>query len=287
MLDIPHRELVELSARFSNAFRRWLDSGTPDGLTYSRLRVLEVLHCQGPAKMKTLADGLGLSARNLTTVADSLEADGLLSRVAHPTDRRATLLELTPAGMAEADEALGPRLVEISRLFDELSPTARTALARRADDARHGDGVRRHLRRMTTSDGGGARPSCSRRSSATPASTSTPTTAATSGATPRSWPPSCPPTASSGRTPTACPSGRRSSPASRAPIPRRPTLLLLGHTDVVPVNPARWSRDPFGGEIVDGEVWGRGAVDMLNQTAAMALAFADLAARADPAAAAR
>lgn len=128
VIDIPHRELVELSARFSNAFRRWLDSGTPDGLTYSRLRVLEVLHCQGPAKMKTLADGLGLSARNLTTVADSLEADGLLSRVAHPTDRRATLLELTPAGMAEADEALGPRLVEISRLFDELSPTARTAL---------------------------------------------------------------------------------------------------------------------------------------------------------------
>jgi acetylornithine deacetylase/succinyl-diaminopimelate desuccinylase-like protein len=61
--------------------------------------------------------------------------------------------------------------------------------------------------------------------------------------------------------------------------PSAPTLLLLGHTDVVPVNPARWTRDPFGGEIVEGEVWGRGAVDMLNQTAAMALAFADLAAR--------
>ena len=50
--------------------------------------------------------------------------------------------------------------------------------------------------------------------------------------------------------------------------PAAPTLLLLGHLDVVPVNPARWTRDPFGGEIVDGEVWGRGAVDMLNQTAA-------------------
>jgi acetylornithine deacetylase/succinyl-diaminopimelate desuccinylase-like protein len=55
--------------------------------------------------------------------------------------------------------------------------------------------------------------------------------------------------------------------------PEAPTLLLLGHLDVVPVNPAHWTRDPFGGEIVDGEVWGRGAVDMLNQTAAMALAF--------------
>ena len=47
----------------------------------------------------------------------------------------------------------------------------------------------------------------------------------------------------------------------------------MGHTDVVPVNPDGWSRDPFGGELVDGEVWGRGAVDMLNLTASMAVAF--------------
>jgi carboxypeptidase PM20D1 len=40
-----------------------------------------------------------------------------------------------------------------------------------------------------------------------------------------------------------------------------PTLLLMGHTDVVPVNPAGWQRDPFGGELVDGIVWGRGAID--------------------------
>jgi acetylornithine deacetylase/succinyl-diaminopimelate desuccinylase-like protein len=59
--------------------------------------------------------------------------------------------------------------------------------------------------------------------------------------------------------------------------PTAPTLLLLGHLDVVPVNAARWSRDPFGGELVAGEVWGRGAVDMLNQTSAMAIAFAALA----------
>jgi acetylornithine deacetylase/succinyl-diaminopimelate desuccinylase-like protein len=51
----------------------------------------------------------------------------------------------------------------------------------------------------------------------------------------------------------------------------------MGHTDVVPVNPDRWQRDPFGGELVDGEVWGRGAVDMLNETATMAVAFKALA----------
>src|SRR4051812_23516778 len=59
--------------------------------------------------------------------------------------------------------------------------------------------------------------------------------------------------------------------------PSAPSLLLMGHTDVVPVSPESWQRDPFGGEIVDGEVWGRGAVDMLNLTTTMAVAFRSLA----------
>jgi acetylornithine deacetylase/succinyl-diaminopimelate desuccinylase-like protein len=60
--------------------------------------------------------------------------------------------------------------------------------------------------------------------------------------------------------------------------PSAPSLCLMGHTDVVPVNPDGWSRDPFGGELIDGEVWGRGAIDMLNMTATMAVAFRQLAA---------
>jgi acetylornithine deacetylase/succinyl-diaminopimelate desuccinylase-like protein len=59
--------------------------------------------------------------------------------------------------------------------------------------------------------------------------------------------------------------------------PQAPSLLLMGHTDVVPANPDGWQRDPFGGELVDGEVWGRGAVDMLNLTASMAVATRHLA----------
>jgi acetylornithine deacetylase/succinyl-diaminopimelate desuccinylase-like protein len=60
--------------------------------------------------------------------------------------------------------------------------------------------------------------------------------------------------------------------------PDAPTLLLMGHTDVVPANADRWRRDPFGGELADGEVWGRGAIDMLNLTASMAVATRSLAA---------
>ena len=59
--------------------------------------------------------------------------------------------------------------------------------------------------------------------------------------------------------------------------PSAPALLLMGHTDVVPVTEEGWQRDPFGGELVDGEIWGRGAVDMLNLTASMAVAFRHLA----------
>lgn len=55
-----------------------------------------------------------------------------------------------------------------------------------------------------------------------------------------------------------------------------PGLVLMGHTDVVPANPEGWQRDPFGGELVDGEVWGRGAVDMLDLTATMAVAAKQL-----------
>jgi acetylornithine deacetylase/succinyl-diaminopimelate desuccinylase-like protein len=72
--------------------------------------------------------------------------------------------------------------------------------------------------------------------------------------------------------------GRRSVLATiEGSDPTAPTLLLLGHTDVVPVSPDDWREDPFGGEVIDGEVWGRGAVDMLNLTSSMAVAVRHLA----------
>jgi len=58
--------------------------------------------------------------------------------------------------------------------------------------------------------------------------------------------------------------------------PTAPTLMLMGHTDVVPVNVDGWSRDPFAAELDDGMIWGRGAVDMLNLTSTMAVAFRHL-----------
>jgi len=72
--------------------------------------------------------------------------------------------------------------------------------------------------------------------------------------------------------------GRRSVLAKiEGSDPTAPGLMLMGHTDVVPVNAETWSRDPFGGDLEDGVVWGRGAVDMLNLTASMLVAFRRLA----------
>ena len=65
-----------------------------------------------------------------------------------------------------------------------------------------------------------------------------------------------------------------------ARIPGRgdgPRLLFLSHTDVVLADPSEWSADPFGGELREGEVWGRGALDMKGQVAASAVALASLA----------
>ncbi len=59
--------------------------------------------------------------------------------------------------------------------------------------------------------------------------------------------------------------------------PSAPSICLMGRTDVVPVNPGGWDNDPFGGEIIGDEVWGRGAIDMLNLTSSMAVAFKNLA----------
>ena len=56
-----------------------------------------------------------------------------------------------------------------------------------------------------------------------------------------------------------------------------PSLALLSHTDVVLADAREWEYEPFGGDVVGGEVWGRGALDMKGEVAASAVALATLA----------
>jgi acetylornithine deacetylase/succinyl-diaminopimelate desuccinylase-like protein len=56
-----------------------------------------------------------------------------------------------------------------------------------------------------------------------------------------------------------------------------PTLAVLGHVDTVWADPDEWSRNPWSGELVDGWIWGRGALDMKGQVAAEVAACLELA----------
>ncbi len=56
-----------------------------------------------------------------------------------------------------------------------------------------------------------------------------------------------------------------------------PSVMLTGHTDTVLADPQEWSRDPWCGDVVDDEIWGRGALDMKGHVAAAVVAFASLA----------
>jgi acetylornithine deacetylase/succinyl-diaminopimelate desuccinylase-like protein len=56
-----------------------------------------------------------------------------------------------------------------------------------------------------------------------------------------------------------------------------PTLCYLGHVDTVLADPAEWSHDPWSGDLADGFLWGRGALDMKSQVAAEVAAAASLA----------
>ncbi len=72
---------------------------------------------------------------------------------------------------------------------------------------------------------------------------------------------------------------RRATVVLRIPgtDPTRPALVLHGHTDVVPARAADWRVDPFGGEEIDGMLWGRGAVDMKDMDAMILAVVRDMA----------
>lgn len=57
---------------------------------------------------------------------------------------------------------------------------------------------------------------------------------------------------------------------------RAKPILLLHHMDVVPTDPSRWTRKPFGAEIADGKIWGRGAMDMKGLGVVQLMAFLSL-----------
>ena len=69
----------------------------------------------------------------------------------------------------------------------------------------------------------------------------------------------------------------RANLVARIPGRGGPTLAFISHTDTVRADPEEWTVDPWSGELRDGEIWGRGALDMKSHVAAAAVATATLA----------
>lgn len=103
--DTPEVRLFKLFSRFGPAYVRWLRSHAECvGLSFPRLRLLHALHVRGPSIMSDFKEELSVTGRSITSLVDALEHDGLVRRRPHPTDRRATLVELTDIGLGSIAE---------------------------------------------------------------------------------------------------------------------------------------------------------------------------------------
>ena len=121
------RELALAFHRFGPSMRKWMMSGvTPTSLP--RLGLLRALAADGPQIMSVLSDSLGVTPRNITVLVDGLESEGLARRTPHPEDRRATIVELTPAGSEMIAGAFEAHVARVAELFERLTPREQTTL---------------------------------------------------------------------------------------------------------------------------------------------------------------
>jgi DNA-binding MarR family transcriptional regulator len=79
----------------------------PHGLTFARYEALVLLTFSrtGRLPMRVMGERLQLHPTSVTNIVDRLQADGLVRRIPHPTDRRATLVEITEEGSAQTERA--------------------------------------------------------------------------------------------------------------------------------------------------------------------------------------
>jgi DNA-binding MarR family transcriptional regulator len=100
------------------------------GLSLARFRVLQALASGGRLRMNELSAALGVVPRTVTTIIDALENDRMVTRLADPADRRATLLEITQEGRSQLRRLRALHDAAAAELFEVLTPTEKQQLAR-------------------------------------------------------------------------------------------------------------------------------------------------------------
>jgi DNA-binding MarR family transcriptional regulator len=123
--------LVDEFAAFGPLYLKWVRSRLQDrGMTYARMRLLGALHCKGSQIMSSISEELGVTRRNVTALVDALEEEGLVRRKPHPTDRRATVIEMTGRGERTMDRLYDEHRAAVAELFEGLDETDRKELTR-------------------------------------------------------------------------------------------------------------------------------------------------------------
>ena len=126
------QDLGVLIASFGKAYSQWIHSVMQEetGTTPARGRLLAALQVGGACKMGELSSCLGVTPRNITKLVDALEGESLVARAAHPDDRRATLIHLTPEGVLAAKDSMLAHHAAFDRLYRKLTPSDRDDLGR-------------------------------------------------------------------------------------------------------------------------------------------------------------
>lgn len=125
------QRLADLFSILAPAFLKWQYAGVlVPGMTYPRMNLIHVLAEDGPQIMSALRDRLGVSARNITVLVDGLEKEGFVRRVPHPTDRRATFIELTDAGRSVHRQVYARHADRAAALFAVLPVSDQQHLGR-------------------------------------------------------------------------------------------------------------------------------------------------------------
>ena len=121
------KALADLIDRLAPALRRTQGSGADRG---PRVALMAELADNGPATMRDLAAHLHVSPQAVTGIVDQLEAEGLLARERHPTDRRKTVIRLNDHAKDNVKAARAQRTDGLSGLFADIPKEDRAAFAR-------------------------------------------------------------------------------------------------------------------------------------------------------------
>lgn len=123
------QRVAEVFSLFAPAFLKWQYAGVlVEGMTYPRMRLIHQLAEDGALTMGQLSERLKVTPRNITVLVDGLEGEGLVRRAAHPTDRRATLVEITDPGREAHRRVYATHADRAAALFDVLTGDEQSTL---------------------------------------------------------------------------------------------------------------------------------------------------------------